>query len=84
MLPVNDNNDNSHVEADHEATKAHSHSDGHIHDHAHGHSHGHVHGSPESISEKKLLLSIALNLTITFAEIAGGIFSNSLALLSDA
>lgn len=62
--------------------------DSEIHTHnclrEHVHSHGHLHGAPASTSEKKLLLSIALNLTITFAEIAGGIFSNSLALLSDA
>lgn len=68
----------SEIKVDHDKAHAHSHSHGHA-DH-----HGHVHGAPDSISEKKLLLSIALNLMITFAEIVGGIFSNSLALLSDA
>ncbi len=77
-MDIKNSNGLSDVKADHNDTHAHSNLHGHVH------SHGHVHGAPESISEKKLLLSIVLNLTITFAEIAGGIFSNSLALLSDA
>ncbi len=43
--------------------------------------HNHNHG--EISSEKKLLMSVALNLSITLAEIVGGIMSNSLSLLSD-
>lgn len=53
----------------------------HSHDHGHGHSHSHV--SPGT-SERRLALSLVLNLVITLAEVAGGLFSNSLALLSDA
>lgn len=37
-----------------------------------------------NISEKKLLITVILNFTITLAEIIGGLISNSLALLSDA
>lgn len=50
----------------------------------HGHSnktHGHAHAPT---GEKNLLISILLNLLITAAEIAGGVLSGSLALLSDA
>ena len=36
------------------------------------------------VSGTKLFITIILNLIITIAEIIGGIFSNSLALLSDA
>ena len=36
------------------------------------------------ISEKKLLITVILNFIITVAEVAGGLISNSLALLSDA
>ena len=46
-----------------------------------GHHHGHSHGIT---GEKNLLGAIALNTLITAAEIAGGIISGSLALLSDA
>jgi len=37
-----------------------------------------------AVSEKRLGFSILLNLTITIAEFIGGLFSNSLALISDA
>jgi cobalt-zinc-cadmium efflux system protein len=47
--------------------------------------HGHHGGQNEEYSGKRnLLISALLNLLITAAEIAGGIISNSLALLSDA
>ena len=45
------------------------------------HSHGHQQGN---ISGKRLGVSILLNLGITLTEFAGGLLSNSLALLSDA
>jgi cobalt-zinc-cadmium efflux system protein len=44
----------------------------------------HTHSSDTNKLNKKLLLSMILNLTITIAEIIGGLLSNSLALLSDA
>jgi cobalt-zinc-cadmium efflux system protein len=40
--------------------------------------------SHDSISEKKLLVTVILNFVITVAEVIGGLISNSLALLSDA
>lgn len=51
-------------------------------DHLHGHND--ANGVLSGTSEGRLLLSLVLNLAITLAEIAGGILSNSLALLSDA
>jgi cobalt-zinc-cadmium efflux system protein len=48
---------------------------GHTHDHHHHH---------HDISGVKLLIAIVLNAIITAAQIAGGIFAGSLALLSDA
>jgi cobalt-zinc-cadmium efflux system protein len=49
--------------------------------HAHHNHQGH---SEKDHTEKNLLISTLLNLTISIVEIAGGIFSNSLALISDA
>lgn len=51
------------------------------HNHSHGHSHTHVSGETR---EKNLFITIALNFLITIVQIAGGIVSGSLALLSDA
>lgn len=48
------------------------------HDHSHGHHHKH------EVQGKNLVYSIILNLVITIAQIAGGIISGSLALISDA
>jgi cobalt-zinc-cadmium efflux system protein len=54
------------------------------HDHEHNHSEaGHSHDI-SSLSGKKIFWVALLNATITVAEIAGGILSGSLALLSDA
>ncbi len=64
-------------------TEKNGHDHGHDHDHDHGHSHAHSHVAPGT-SERRLALSLVLNLVITLAEVAGGLFSNSLALLSDA
>ena len=44
----------------------------------------HSHGHHNEVSSKKLLIATLLNFLITVVEVAGGIFSNSLALLSDA
>jgi len=49
----------------------------------HHHSHGHF-DRDSGTTTIRLWISIALNLVITLAEIAGGILSNSLALISDA
>lgn len=54
-----------------------------LHSHSHSHGHGHPNASPPSESGR-LLVSIALNLLITVAEVVGGLLAGSLALLSDA
>ena len=50
---------------------------GHSHSHNHSHSHSDLKG-------RNLLISIALNIVITAAQVIGGLLSGSLALLSDA
>lgn len=66
---------------------AHVHIDEPEHRHSHGrrrtHGHGHGHGHIDS-SGRNLLLATILNVIITVFEFAGGILSNSYALLSDA
>jgi cobalt-zinc-cadmium efflux system protein len=52
---------------------------GQEHDHS-----GHHHHDVSDTSDRRLAISLALNIGITLAEVAGGILSNSLALLSDA
>lgn len=54
------------------------------HNHHHSHSHSHHHGSAGTTSEKNLIITIGLNFLITIVQVAGGIISGSLALLSDA
>jgi len=51
--------------------------------HTHHNHHGHSHTTADS-TEKNLLLSALLNLVVTIAEVIGGLYSNSLALISDA
>lgn len=50
------------------------------HDHA---GHGHVHAAPDALGGK-LLAGVAINFLIFLVQIAGGLLSNSLGLLSDA
>lgn len=60
------------------------HSDGHTHG-SNGHSHGLTRSAETAgISDGRLLWSFALNQLLTVGQIVGGIFSGSLALLSDA
>lgn len=71
----------------HEHHHDHDHEDhGHVH-HDHGHHHhgpgGHHHDVSE-VSDGRLLISIALNLLLTFVEVGVGLVSGSLALLADA
>lgn len=54
--------------------------DNHNHSHTHTHSHSHNHSS----AEKNISLAFFLNLFFIFIEIAGGIITNSFAILSDA
>jgi len=55
------------------------------HDHpAHDHSgHGHVHAAPDTLGPK-LLVGVFINLGIFVLQVVGGLFANSLGLLSDA
>ena len=49
----------------------------------HSHDHGHHHGLKDQ-TERRLWISLFLNLGITVAQLIGGFISNSLALISDA
>jgi cobalt-zinc-cadmium efflux system protein len=51
---------------------------------SHTHHHHHQGDREKSPIEKNLLISTVLNLTVSIAEVVGGILSNSLALISDA
>lgn len=63
----------------------HGHGHGHHHHHHHGHDHGHDHFDSQREGNKKgLLIALFVTTGIMFAEFFGGLFTNSLALLSDA
>jgi cobalt-zinc-cadmium efflux system protein len=49
-----------------------------------GHAHGHNHAHSHDRNGRNLFISILLNIIITIAQVIGGLFSGSLALLSDA
>ncbi|WP_170421810.1 cation diffusion facilitator family transporter [Ruegeria arenilitoris] len=54
------------------------------HDHSHkGHSHAHTHIDPET-GDARVVWAIAVNMFLTLAQVIGGIFSGSLALIADA
>lgn len=57
---------------------------GQCHDHEHEHDHAHGHGYAGPGGKRGLLIALGITLTMTIAEIIGGVLSNSLALLSDA
>ena len=60
---------------------AHTHAHSHAHHHAHaGHEHGHVHAS----GAKALRLAFFINLAFTVVEVAGGWWTGSIAVLTDA
>ncbi|ARU61359.1 cation transporter [Tumebacillus avium] len=59
----------------------HHHHDHHDHEHHHGHGHHHHHGDG---SRKSLTFALIITGGVFAAELAGGILTNSLALLSDA
>lgn len=57
---------------------------GHDH-HAAGHSHGHAHGHAHDVSERSNIgLAFAMNFAFTLIELVGGLWTNSVAILSDA
>ncbi|WP_170557913.1 cation diffusion facilitator family transporter [Ruegeria atlantica] len=54
------------------------------HDHSHkGHSHAHHHIDPKA-GDARVIWAIAVNMFLTLAQVIGGIFSGSLALIADA
>jgi len=55
----------------------------HSHSHAHNHSHNHSHG-PDRSNKRALTISLLVTAGIMLVEFFGGLFTNSLALLSDA
>jgi cobalt-zinc-cadmium efflux system protein len=56
----------------------------HAHGHAHGDSHGHLHSHGDSDAVRRLRIALVLTSVFFLAEVAGGVLSNSLALLADA
>ena len=70
--------------SDASADGAHDHAPAHDHDHA-GHSHGLTRSAETAgVSDARLLWLFVLNQILTVGQVVGGIFSGSLALLSDA
>lgn len=56
----------------------------HSHDSGHGHDQGHSHAHGRDAGTTRLVISIVLNVAITVAEFAAGLWAGSLALLADA
>jgi cobalt-zinc-cadmium efflux system protein len=56
----------------------------HDHDHDHAHQHVHVHPRERGGERRKMALTLIVTALILLAEVAGGLWSHSLALLSDA
>jgi cobalt-zinc-cadmium efflux system protein len=57
---------------------------GHNHKHTHSHNHGHRHSHGTDRSSKNLLIALFLNISFAVIELFGGLFTNSVAILSDA
>ncbi|WP_111726441.1 cation diffusion facilitator family transporter [Corynebacterium renale] len=71
----------------HEHTHTHSHGPGQQHSHSHGadhHNHNHDHNHSFNGSLKALTVTLTMTATIFVAQVIGGLWSGSLALLSDA
>jgi cobalt-zinc-cadmium efflux system protein len=56
----------------------------HQHDHPHTHEHAHAHAHPGGGRSRKLLFAFVLTTAMMVVEVAGGLWSGSLALLADA
>jgi len=55
-----------------------------LHTHSHNHNHDNdIHGEGE-VNHKALLIAFLLNLIFAFIELGGGIYTNSMAIISDA
>src|SRR6185503_15123872 len=65
------------------APHGHGHGHDHDHDHDHGHGHGHAH-VPAADMGRAFAVGVALNLGFVVAEVAFGLWADSLALLADA
>ncbi|SFS02877.1 cobalt-zinc-cadmium efflux system protein [Dyella sp. OK004] len=65
-------------------SSTHTHSHDHHHDHAHGHDHARENVAGMSGRERKLAFAFALTTVMMVAEVFGGLWSGSLALLADA
>lgn len=65
----------------HSHKESRSHDDQHLHAHSHAHSQMHSHTHDAS---KNLLLALILNISFAIIELIGGLFTNSVAILSDA
>jgi cobalt-zinc-cadmium efflux system protein len=63
---------------------AHRDHDGHSHGHAHGHSHGHSHGHAHQVNARTVGFAALLTGGFFVAEVIGGLWAGSLALLADA
>ncbi|OYY54426.1 MAG: cation transporter [Halothiobacillus sp. 28-55-5] len=61
----------------------HNHNHNHDHDHDHGHNHNHNHALPDQIG-RVFIFGIGLNVLFVAIEVGFGLWSNSMALLSDA
>ena len=67
---------------DHDHAHGHDHH-GHDHGHGHGHHHGHSHGAGVT-DERRIAAAFFIIFVFMLVEVAGGLFSGSLALLADA
>ncbi|WP_410768274.1 cation diffusion facilitator family transporter [Fontibacillus sp. BL9] len=77
-----DHSDHSHGK--HQHTHDHHRSNrNHSHSHAHAHGHAHDHHGARSGNKKGLLIALLITASIAVLEFFGGLFTNSLALLSD-
>lgn len=79
-----DGEDKGHEHHDHEGHVQHEaglHGQHHDHHHGHGHHHGHHHG--HSGNKQGLLIALGITAGIMVLELVGGLWTNSLALLSD-
>lgn len=74
-------NSHSHHQ-DSNQNNVHTHDNGHDHGHDHHHGHGHHHHTTDS--ETRLLWAMVLTGSFMIAEVAGSVFSGSLALMADA
>lgn len=81
---MHDHPHNDHAAHDHKHGHAHGHGHEHNHDQGHGHSHGGLSAHAGVTSATRLKLALGLTAGFMVAEVVGGLWSGSLALLADA